>query len=120
MAFGSTISLTIDSTAYTLNRVNQDNYGSEYQYSGSSRGIVLKIRHTSDSPDKDGVIMKRHNIYVEETVYATASTDEVKHSATFTFRETSKSDPALSADFAGALQAYIVTAVLTDLSVGLN
>lgn len=121
--FAGTLTLTIAGNAYVCQRVNQDSYGSEYQFSGATDALNLKIRHSTDSVDKDGIVMKRHNIYVERVIYATPSTSLKKQSCTFTMRGGKLEDPVPMADVAKAAIAWLSASTysaLNDLSIGVN
>lgn len=55
----------------TLNRVNQDSYGSEYFQKSSLSEYVARIRHTKTKAGYD-----RHNVEVTQTIYATLTVPE--------------------------------------------
>lgn len=121
--FAGTLTLTIAGTGYTLQRVNQDSYGSEYQFSGTTDAVNLKIRHTLDSVDGDGIEMKRHNVYVERVVYPTPTATMKKQSFTFTMRGGKLEDPVPMADVAKAALTWLSAstyAALNDISIGVN
>lgn len=119
--FANTLTLTIATVAHVLNRVNQDAFGSEYQYNGATSSIIMKIRHTQDSPDADGIAMKRHNVFVERVIYPTASEQLKKQTFTATMRGGKLEDPIAKADLAASVVDWLDTSgVLTDLSVGVN
>lgn len=119
--FPQTITLTIATVPYVLNRVNQDGYGSEYRYRGSSDAISMKIRHSKDSPDGDLITMERHNVFIEHIVYPTPTTAMVKSTFTCTIRGGSFQDPATSSSLAKGAIAWLDSGtVLTDLGVGVN
>lgn len=123
MAFGATITITVNAVAKVLNRVNQDNYGSEYQLNTATDSWKLLIRHSTDSADSDGVTMLRHNLYLEHVTFPTSTTPIYKESITWTMRA-GKFDGTtqLGYDAKGTL-AYLSAssyAVIDDLVVGLN
>lgn len=119
--FPATITLTIDAVPFVLNRVNQDGYGSEYQYNGALSSIALKIRHSTDNVDKDGLTMKRHNVFIERVVYPTATTALVKETFTFTMRNGQYQDPADVANLAAAAHTWLGTSTNTlDIASGVN
>jgi len=91
MTFANTLTLTIDGAAKTLNRRNQDNFGSMYQLKSGTERIDLLIRHTVDTVA--GKKINRHNMFVEWTVFATPSAFEQYYSATYTLREGDTNDP---------------------------
>jgi hypothetical protein len=78
MAFGSTLTITINSVAKVLNRINQDNYGSEYYLRSSTEDYRVKIRHSKEATQPDGRNFDRHNVEVTHTVFATGSDPEIK------------------------------------------
>jgi hypothetical protein len=121
MAFGSTITITVNSVDKVLNRINQDNYGSEYSLLGDTDSWNLKIRHSTDSVDTDGMTMLRHNVYLEHVTYATSSDPMTKESFTCTIRA-GKFDGVTELGYvADAMLAYLASGtVAADLAVGLN
>lgn len=119
--FPGTITLTIATVDHVLNRVNQDSYGSEYQYNGASSAIALKIRHSTDNVDKDGLTMKRHNVFVERVVYPTPTTALVKETFTFTMRRGQYQDPADVTALAEAAKVWLDAGTnIADLAAGVN
>lgn len=121
--FAATLTLTIAGNARVLNRLNQDQFGSEYGYSDAVQSIVMKIRHSQDSPDADGISMKRHNLFVEWIVYATPTAAMKKFTSTTTIRAGKTDDPVSCADLHKAVAVLLATSssqMVTDLSVGIN
>lgn len=119
--FPATITLTVNTVAKVLNRVNQDNYGSEYQLNAGTESINLKIRHSADSRDGDGIVMKRHNVFVEHVVYPTPTTELQKSTYTVTLRHGSFSDPADSVNLGKALNVWLAAATnIADIGAGVN
>ncbi len=89
--YANTLTLTIDSVARTLTRKNQDNFGSFYSFLDGTEEITMKIRH--DKEDRKGIIVNRHNVFIEHTVFATPLTFEKYWSATVTLRDRKGSGP---------------------------
>lgn len=118
--FANTLTLTIDGVDKVLNRVNQDAYGSEYQFAGAGDSIIMKIRHSVDKVDKNGMTMKRHNVLVERTIFATPTALQQMQTATFTLRGGKFESPALAASLGSSLVSWLTSAVVTDLSVNIN
>lgn len=119
--FPSTITLTVDTVAKVLNRVNQDSYGSEYQLNAATESYNLKIRHSSDSPDGDGLVMMRHNVFLEHVVYPTATTLMHKETCTVTMRHDKFNDPSGVVNIQKALNVWLASGtVLADLGAGVN
>jgi hypothetical protein len=81
----------------------------------------MKIRHSVDPVDADGLKMRRHNVFFERIVFATPLVTLKKYTSTCTFRESIGSDPAASADQVKAVNAWIAsTTIAADLAVGVN
>jgi hypothetical protein len=119
--FPATITLTVNAVPKVLNRVNQDSYGSEYQLNAALESYNLKIRHSTDSVDGDGLVMKRHNVFVEHIVYPTPTTLMKKESYTLTVRHDKYSDPTGSVDIGKAVNVWIGTSTnFADLGAGVN
>lgn len=123
MAFGSTLTLTVNAVAKVLNRINQDNYGSEYSLVTNLDSWNLKIRHSTDKVDGDGMVMLRHNLYLEHITYATAVLPMYKESVTVTLRQ-GKFDGVTQVQYDTKALIVALTAatylMVDDLSVGLN
>jgi hypothetical protein len=123
MSFGATITLTVNSVAKVLNRINQDNYGSEYSLISALDSWNLKIRHSTDKADADGMTMLRHNFYLEHITYPTSTLPMYKESVTYTARQ-GKYDGNVQVGYdAKAVLAYLSAssyAVVDDLDNGLN
>ena len=120
--FASTITIVIaPSTNRVLNRVNQDAFGSEYQYSDANEAISMKIRHSQDNPDNDGLVMKRHNVFFERVVYPTPTAAMKKYSFTATVRHDKFSDPQAAAGGAKGVSDWLISGtILAELAVGIN
>lgn len=120
--FAATISVLVATgDTIVLNRVNQDSFGSVYTFSDATRAASLKIRHSSDPIDADGITMVRHNVFFEYTVYPTPTANQKKHTFTCTLRHGKFDDPALCASIAKGVTAWLNTTTnLADLAVGVN
>lgn len=82
MAFGATATITINAVAKVLNRINQDNYGSEFYLRETLVAYRMKIRH---SKVKATVAVPyeqdRHNVEFTVTTFATATA--IEHVSTY-------------------------------------
>lgn len=78
MSFGATLTITVNAVAKVLNRINQDNYGSEYALLEALEEYRVKIRHSKEAVEADGRYFDRHNVEVTHIIYATATEPEVK------------------------------------------
>lgn len=71
MALGTaTLTVTVNSVAKVLTRINDDGYTSEYLLRGTLDEYRLKIRHSSYVDSKrGGRVVDRHNVEFTQTVY---------------------------------------------------
>lgn len=70
--FADTLTITINSVAKVLTRVNQDGYSSEYLLREATGEFRLRLRNTSYTDKSRAVVVHRHNIELTETIYPTA------------------------------------------------
>lgn len=115
--FSNTITLTINAVDRVMTRVNQDNYGSEYQFRSGTEKLNMKIRHSVDSTG--GQKFNRHNVYTEWTIFATPTTLQRVFTYTFTVRELEGSDPEDLEDLALGVNA-LLTALVSGIVIGEN
>lgn len=104
--FSNTLTLTVNSVAKVLTRINQDNYGSEYRLQTTTERYTLKFRHnkqTSKSASGVPVPYDSHNAFVEHTLFATAVDPEVVTTASVTVRVKQLADPAFADQLSDAL-----------------
>jgi hypothetical protein len=72
MSLGATtIVVTVNAVAKTLKRIRQDDFETQYYLHEDLEEYTVNIRHTKESPQKDGVIFDRHNVEFIHTVFAT-------------------------------------------------
>lgn len=68
--FADTITVTINSVAKVLTRINQDGYSSEYYLRGTLDDFRLKIRNTSYvDKTRGGITIDRHTVELTQTVF---------------------------------------------------
>lgn len=105
-----------------LKRVNQDNFGSEYQLVDATSKNVLKIRHSKEgSNDPSKPVMVRHNVFFEHTVFPTTELPAYVRSYTMTMRRPELSNPSVISDIARGVQTWLGTSTnLADLASGDN
>lgn len=87
MAFGATLTLTVNSVAKVLNRINDQDYGSEYYLRNAGvEEYRVTIRHSKESPLSDGKRMDRHLVTIIHTVFGVSPALDVQRIVTFTIR----------------------------------
>lgn len=116
---GDTITLYLGGsggTAFTMQKVNQDGYSSEYRFNSSDglRGYVLKIKHTKEASKEGRPALDRHYVSLLQTVYATATVPEYQREFYFVFR-CKPNDVAASTEIATALTFWASAANLDKL-----
>lgn len=71
--FSDTITITINSVAKVLTRINQDKYSSEYYLRGSADEFRMRVRHSSYADKvRPGKVIDRHNVELIQTVFPVA------------------------------------------------
>lgn len=70
--FADTLTVTINSVAKVLNRINQDGYSSEYYLKSSTDDFRLRLRNSSYNDKTRGIKVDRHNIELVHTVFPVA------------------------------------------------
>lgn len=114
--FTSPVTVTIDAVDTDLNRINQDNYASEYLTERSTTGEMrMRIRNSS-YVSSAGVKIDRHNIELVETVYAVApeTVDTIRKA--YVVFENERSDGATDPlNFNLGFAAFLTSANITKL-----
>jgi hypothetical protein len=88
----NTLTLTVNSVAKVLTRINQDNYGSEYRLVSATERYTLKIRHNTQA--SGGQQFDVHNVLVEHVVNATPTEPKKVMTVSSTLRGSIGTDPA--------------------------
>lgn len=113
--FSDPLALTINAVAKNLPKINQDGYGSEYLFREALQQTRLRIRHTKGKPNSLGTAIDRHNIRIDEEIFATTTVPAFKRSCSITFENTSN-DAAASVDDGGlALFTFLSAANIAKL-----
>lgn len=76
MAVADPLVLTINAVPISLNKINQDSYGSEFLYRNATTEYRAKVRHSTTKPNEDGLVYERHNFEVVVTTFAVTGTPE--------------------------------------------
>lgn len=71
--YGDTITVTINSIAKAMSKINQDSYSSEYFLKESLGEFRLRIRHSKDRVSAGSKPRDRHSVTLTETIYATST-----------------------------------------------
>jgi hypothetical protein len=87
----NTITVTIDSVDKVLLRIREDKDGSLYRLKDSTEQIEMRVRHSTTT--RDGLVVNRHNVNWEHSVYATDTTPAYFWSTSITVSDLDGSDP---------------------------
>jgi hypothetical protein len=108
MAFSDPLSITVNSVAKSLARIDSgNNYSSEYFLSETTGEYTVKIRHSQFQ--KDGVVMDRHNVELTYVLYATATTKAFTRKV-YTVIENERSDVKADVGFLAAAEVAFLSA----------
>lgn len=124
MAFGSTITFTINAVAVVLNRINQDSYGSEWLLRETLSEYRVKIRHSKETQKGAPTSMRgvdRHNLEFTHTIYATSTVPEIVRQFYVVYRTMPGDDlTALTNDLTGFVVALNGGTMKADLLTWLS
>jgi len=70
--FADPQTVTVGGTPYTLVKVNQDQYSSEYRFRDTTFECILRLRNSSYTDKKRGVRVDRHNAELICTIFPVA------------------------------------------------
>jgi hypothetical protein len=113
----NTLTVTINSVAKVLTRVNQDNFSSQYQLVTATESLILKIRNTTEK--QSSYSYDRHNVELSWLIFATSTVLEQHYVASQTFRRRigAFSDPTVLVQEVAGL-ATLVNAQATAIAAG--
>jgi len=125
MAFGATVTITVNAVAQVLNRINQDAYGSEWLLRTTLEEYRLKIRHSTES-NTAGIDarlrgMDRHNMELTHTVFATTTAPQIVRQAYSIYRISPGDDVTAAKNFVDGFTSFIDgSSVQTDVLAWLS
>lgn len=91
--FSDTLTITVNTVAVVLNRINQDGYSSEYLKREATQEYRLRIRNSTSMNKTRGREVSRHNVEFTQTVYPVApSTAATVRKAYFVFENDNVDD----------------------------
>jgi hypothetical protein len=108
--------VTVDGTPYSLAKINQDKYSSEYLLRFSDSESKLSIRNNSYLDKKRKVMIDRHNVEFVETIFPVApSTTSFVRKAYVVIENQQGDDLTASIKDALGLIGFLTEANLTKL-----
>jgi hypothetical protein len=115
VSISSPISISLNGTAYSLPRINQDSFGSEYLYRGATFELRVKIRHSKEKVNADGIVIDRHNVELTQTVYPAAGVPAIIRQGYAVLRNGSADDATNSSYLYQGLVDFLTDSNLGDL-----
>lgn len=116
MAFGSTITFTINASPVVLNKINQDKYSSEYFLREATGTYRCRISHSTFTRSSNGAFCDRHIVELVQTIYGSAGDPDVIRRCS-TVYEFERSDTVADTEYLGVgFAAYQNATVLGDLT----
>lgn len=116
MAFGSTITFTVDSVPVVLNRINQDSYSSEYFLRSMTGEYRAVIKHSTFTRGLNGKLCDRHSVKLTQTIYGTGGDPDTIRVCN-SLMEFERSDVvAGTVDLAEGFYAFLDATVIGDLN----
>lgn len=98
----------------TVVKVNQDNFGSEYQFRDATHQVIFRIRHTKVTDKVTKLVYDRHNVEIVRTVFASVSELNPRYQKTYFVWETLPSDQSQATP--GALSAWMQSSSPANLA----
>jgi hypothetical protein len=118
--FADPQTLTVNSVAKALVKINQDQYSSEYLLRSSTDEFRLRVRNTSGKPKSRSVVVDRHNVEFTHTVFATA-TDPIKVRKGYFVIENDQGDTLADPTYvASALFSWAIASTNANITKLLN
>jgi bifunctional N-acetylglucosamine-1-phosphate-uridyltransferase/glucosamine-1-phosphate-acetyltransferase GlmU-like protein len=114
---GDTLTVTYNSVAKVLNKINQDNYTSEFYLRDALEDYRVKVRHSTESVKAGQPVYERHQVDLTRTVFATTTTPERIYQTYTVIRLQKGADPDAAELLASAL-CGVLSASFVDKVVG--
>lgn len=114
---GETLTVTYDGVAKVLNRINQDNYTSEYFVRDAVESFTVRVRHSNESVRAGQPAYERHQVDLTRVVFATPTSPERQFQAYTVIRLQKGSDPDQAEKLTAAL-CGLESAAFIDKIVG--
>ena len=114
---GDTITVTYNTVATVLDKINQDNYSSEFYKRSALEEMRVRVRHQNESVVSGKPAMERHLVELTRTVFATATVPQRTYQAYTEIRLEKGSDPD-AAELLTAALCGLESAAFIDKVVG--
>jgi hypothetical protein len=119
--FADPQTLTVNSVAKALVRINQDQYSSEYLLRSTTNEFRLKIRNSSYLEKARKVMIDRHNVEFTETVFPVAPATLSTVRKTYIVMENQQGDTLADPTYdAAALFAWLTASTNANITKLMN
>nr|QDH90972.1 MAG: hypothetical protein H3Bulk41510_000002 [Leviviridae sp.] len=119
--FADPQTLTVNSVAKALVRINQDQYSSEYLLRSTTNEFRLKIRNSSYLDKARKVMIDRHNVEFTETVFPVAPATLSTVRKTYIVMENQQGDTLADPTYdAAALFAWLTASTNANITKLMN
>lgn len=119
--FADPQTLTVNSVAKALVRINQDQYSSEYLLRSTTNEFRLKIRNSSYLDKSRKVMIDRHNVEFTETVFPVAPATLSTVRKTYVVLENQQGDTLTDPTYdAAALFAWLTASTNANITKLMN
>nr|QDH87322.1 MAG: hypothetical protein H3Bulk40618_000002 [Leviviridae sp.] len=119
--FADPQTLTVNSVAKALVRINQDQYSSEYLLRSTTNEFRLKIRNSSYLDKTRKVMIDRHNVEFTETVFPVAPATLSTVRKTYVVMENQQGDTLADPTYdAAALLAWLTASTNANITKLMN
>lgn len=120
MTIPNPLVITVNGSAKSLDRINQDGYSSHYRLREALQQYDVKIRHSNGKTMKNGKVSERHNVELTRTVFAAAGVLEYSYTSSVTL---TNDDIVSSSDMGHlqtALNGLLTSGIVADLRAWVN
>lgn len=107
--------ITVNAVAKAMNRINSDNFASEYFLRNTLDEFRLKIRHSNYVDKTSKKIIDRHNVEFVQTVYATSTVPQIVRKAYVVFENERADGSTEPLNFDSGFIAWFTSPNITKL-----
>lgn len=114
MPIATPVTITVNGVAHAMPRINQDNYASQYRKIATGYQYDFAVRHSTESAKAGSPRVDRHNVDLKLTTFDAEGVPTVYQSY-LVLRTPQGADPVIVRDMAVGFEAYLTSAILTQI-----
>jgi hypothetical protein len=111
---GDTLSVTHNGVAVVLDKINQDNFGSEYLKRTSTEEFRVRVRHQNETARPGTKPIERHNVELTRVEFDALNGDRT-FQAYCVIRAPKSTDPVVAERVGNALISTLTAALVTKV-----